>query len=52
MKLPSPDGQDVREIFFLLVTAFLVLAAINGLKRVVPLDRLPKPEYVMNTTRP
>ncbi len=42
---------DVTDLVVWVTTAFLLLAVINGLKRVIPLEKAPNLEYAMNTRR-
>jgi hypothetical protein len=48
MKLPSSRRRDVADIVVLFAAAFLILALVNGLKKVVPLEKPSDPTYVMN----
>jgi uncharacterized membrane protein len=40
--------QDLVDAVVWIGAAFLLLALVNGLKQVVPLERPPDPAYVMN----
>lgn len=44
----SPDWSGIVAVF---VTAFLVLALVNGLTRLVPQEWMPDPSFVMNFRR-
>jgi hypothetical protein len=45
-------GWDVTNLVVWVTTAFLLLAVINGLKRVVPLEKTAIPEYAMRRAAP
>jgi hypothetical protein len=52
MKLPSPGSQDLTDLLGWMAVALLVLALVNGLKKVVPLSPQPDPNFVLDTNRP
>jgi hypothetical protein len=51
VKIPSSWQSDLADIVVWCAAAFLLLALVNGLKKVVPLERPPDPTYVMNGRR-
>jgi hypothetical protein len=53
MKNPNPWREDLADIVWWLATAFVVLALVNGFKRIVPIrDDTPRtPDYVFNHPR-
>lgn len=44
----SPDWNGLAAVF---ITAFIVLALVNGLRQVVPPEWIPDPSLVMNFRR-
>ena len=44
--------QDLVDAVMWIGAAFLLLALVNGLKQVVPLERPPDPAFVMNRKSP
>lgn len=51
MKIPGSGRSDLTDLLVWFATALLVLALVNGLKKVVPLEKLPDPAMVMNSRR-
>jgi hypothetical protein len=43
--------RDITDLLVWFATAFLLLALVNGLKKVVPLQTVPEPTLVMDDRR-
>jgi uncharacterized membrane protein len=48
MNIRKSRFQDLVDAVMWIGAAFLLLALVNGLKQVVPLERPPDPTFVMN----